>query len=136
MDVTVGTEVPPLRIDPVPVEQMKTVAALLDDSNPIHWDVESVKALEMGDRPVNQGPNNLAYVINMLVAWAGGDNAAVKRIQCRFLGNVFGGDAVTARAVVTAIREQSGQRLADLDVWLERSTEDRVLAGTATVALS
>lgn len=136
MDVTVGTEVPPLVVDPVPVEQMKTVAALLNDSNPIHWDVDAVKALGMGDRPVNQGPNNLAYVINMLVAWAGGDNGAVKRIQCRFLGNVFGGETVTARGVVTGIREEGGARLADLDVWLERSAEDRVLAGTATVSLS
>jgi acyl dehydratase len=136
MDVAVGTEVPPLTIDPVPVEPMKTVGALLNDSNPIHWDVETVKELGMGDRPVNQGPNNLAYVINMLVDWAGGDNAAVRRIQCRFLGNVFGGEAVTARGVVTGIREEGGDRLADLDVWLERSTEDRVLAGTATVALS
>lgn len=135
MDVTVGTEVPPLTIDPVPLEPMKTVGALLQDSNPIHWDVESVRALGMGDRPVNQGPNNLAYVINMLVAWAGGDNAALRRIQCRFLGNVFGGDAVTARGVVTAVREENGERLADLDVWLERSAEDRVLAGTATVAV-
>ena len=47
------------RIDPAP---MKTVAALLNDSNPIHWDVESVKSLGMGDRVVNQGPNNMAYV--------------------------------------------------------------------------
>ena len=136
MDVTVGTEVPPLVIDPVPTEPMKTVAALLNDSNPIHWDTESTRALGMGDRPINQGPNNLAYIINMLVAWAGGDNAAVKRIQCRFLGNVFGGEAVTARAVVTGIREEAGQRLADLDVRLERSPEDVVLAGTATVAIA
>jgi acyl dehydratase len=135
MDVAVGTEVPPLVVDPVPVEQMKTVAALLNDSNPIHWDVESVKTLGMGDRPVNQGPNNLAYVINMLVAWAGGDNGAVRRIQCRFLGNVFGGETVTARGTVTGVREENGERLADLDVWLERSAEDRVLAGTATVAI-
>lgn len=135
MEVTVGTEVPPLVVDPVPVESMKTVAALLNDSNPIHWDVETVKELGMGDRPVNQGPNNLAYVIAMLVAWAGGDNAAVRRVQCRFLGNVFGGDAVTARGVVTAVREEDGRRLADLDVRLERSPDDVVLAGTATVAV-
>ncbi len=135
MNVAVGTDVPSLAIASIPYEPMKTVGALLNDSNPIHWDVEAVKALGMGDRPVNQGPNNLAYVINMLVAWVGGDNAAVRRIQCRFLGNVFGGDAVTARGVVTAVREEGGERLADLDVWLERSAEDRVLAGTATVAI-
>ena len=54
----------------------------------------------------------------------------------RFLGNVFAGDRVSAGGVVTGIREEGGQRLADLDVWLERSADDRVLAGTATVALA
>jgi acyl dehydratase len=135
MEVEVGQEVPPFVVDPVRNDPMKTVAALLNDSNTIHWDVEAVKELGMGDRPVNQGTNNLVYVINMLVAWADGDNAALRRIQCRFLGNVFGGDTVTARGVVTAVREVDGERLADLDVWLERSSDDRVLAGTATVAI-
>jgi acyl dehydratase len=49
---------------------------------------------------------------------------------------VFAGDRVSAGGVVTRIREEGGQRLADLDVWLERSPDDRVLAGTATVALA
>jgi hypothetical protein len=33
------------------------------------------------------------------------------------------------------VREENGERLADLDVVLERSGEDRVLDGEATVAL-
>jgi acyl dehydratase len=88
----------------------------------------------MGDRPVNQGPTNMAYVCNMLTAWTG-DPGSVRRLQVRFLGNVFAGDRVAAGGVVTGIREDGGNRLADLDVWLERSPEDRVLAGTATVAI-
>jgi acyl dehydratase len=135
MEASPGTEIPPLVVEEVPVEQMKTVAALLRDSNPIHWDVDAVKTLGMGDRPVNQGPNNMAYVANMLVAWAGGDPGRVRAMRVRFLGNVFGGDRVVARGVVTGVREEGGERLADLDVWLERG-EDRVLDGTATVRLS
>jgi acyl dehydratase len=132
--VEVGAELPPFVVDGVPVEAMKTVAALLHDPNPIHFDVESVRALGMGDRPVNQGPTNMAYVVNMLVAWAG-DPGAVRGLKVRFLGNVFGGDTVTARGVVTGVREEDGLRLADLDVWLERAEDDRVLDGTATVAV-
>jgi acyl dehydratase len=134
MDVEVGSEIPPLTIE-VPVVNMKTVAALLNDSNPIHWDVEAVQRLGMGDRPVNQGPNNMAYVCNMLIAWAGGDPGAVRRLTVRFLGNVFGGDRVTARGRVTGVRVDGDGRVADLEVWLERSEEDRVLDGTASVAL-
>src|SRR5581483_5286732 len=103
MHVEPGTELPPLRIESVPAEAMKTVAALLHDPTPIHWDVESVRALGMGDRPVNQGPNNMAYVVNMLTTWAGSPGR-IRRLRVRFLGNVFAGDSVTARGVVTGVR--------------------------------
>lgn len=133
-DIEIGGEIPSLTVD-VPVEKMKTVAALLNDSNPIHWDVAAVERLGMGDRPVNQGPNNMAYVCNMLIAWAGGDAGAVRRLTVRFLGNVFGGERVTARGRVTGIRVDGSARIADLDVWLERSEDDRVLDGTASVVV-
>ena len=134
MDVAAGTRLPSFVVESVSPEPMKTVAALLADSNPIHWDLEALRALGMGDRPVNQGPNNMAYVVNMLVAWAG-DPAAVRRVRVRFLGNVHAGDRVSAEGVVTGVREQDGERLADLEVWLERGEDERVLDGTATVAL-
>ena len=133
-DVQPGTEIPSLVIEEVGTEQMKTVAALLHDPNPIHFDVESVQALGMGDRVVNQGPNNMAYVVNMLGDWAGGPGR-VRALRVRFLGNVLGGDRLTARGTVTGVREEDGERLADLDVWLERAEDDRVLDGTAVVAL-
>jgi acyl dehydratase len=134
LDAQAGTEVPPLLIEAVPLEPMKTVAALLHDSNPIHWDVESVKELGMGDRVVNQGPNNMAYIVTMLADWAGGPGR-VRGLRVRFLGNVFAGDRLTARGTVTGVREEGGERLADLDVRLERADDDRVLDGTAVVAL-
>jgi acyl dehydratase len=134
LDVQPGTEIPPLVIEEVGTEQMKTVAALLHDPNPIHFDVESVQTLGMGDRVVNQGPNNMSYVVNMLGNWAGGPGR-VRGLRVRFLGNVFGGDRLTARGTVTGVREEDGERLADLDVWLERADDDRVLDGTAVVAL-
>lgn len=130
-----GTEVPPYVVEDVRIEPMKTVAALLRDSNPIHWDVEAVRALGMGDRVVNQGPNNMAYVANMLISWAGGDPGCVRALRVRFLSNVFAGDRLTARGVVTGVREEGGTRFADLDVRLERAEDDRVLEGTATIAL-
>ena len=134
LDVQAGLEIPPLTIDSVSAEPMKTVAALLHDPNPIHFDVAAVEALGMGDRVVNQGPNNMAYVVNMLADWAGGPGR-VRGLRVRFLGNVFAGDRLTARGTVTGVREEGGERLADLDVWLERSEDDRVLDGTAVVAL-
>ncbi len=134
MGVEPGTEIPPWRVDPVAVAPMKTMAALLHDPNRIHWDVENVRELGMGEAPINQGPTNVGYIVNMLMAWAGGP-VAVQRVRCRFRGNVFAGDAVEAGGVVTAVEAQvDGTALAHCDVWLDRGG-DRVVEGTAVVVL-
>ena len=130
-----GEELTPLVIESVSTEAMKTVAALLHDPNPIHFDVESVRSLGMGDRPVNQGPNNMAYVVSMLSRYAGGPER-VHRLRVRFLGNVFGGDRLVARGRVTSVSEEAGEQLAEIDVWLERAEGERVLEGTATVSVA
>ena len=93
----VGDELPRLVIESVDAEKMKTMAALLADSNPIHWDVDTVKELGMGNQPVNQGPNNLGYVMNMLGDWAGGAER-IQKIRVRFLDNVFAGDRLEPAA--------------------------------------
>ncbi len=134
MGVAVGDELPPLVIESVSVEAMKTVAALLHDPNPIHFDLNTLQRLGMGDRPVNQGPNNMAYIVAMLSSFAGGPEK-VRKLRVRFLGNVLGGDRVTARGVVTDVREADGATVADVDVWLERSIEDVVLKGAATITV-
>jgi acyl dehydratase len=127
-----GDELTPVVIEQVPVEAMKTVAALLHDPNPIHFDVETVKALGMGERPVNQGPNNMGYLVAMLARHAGG-REGVRRLRVRFLGNVFGGDRLVARGRVTSVEEHDGELLAEVEVSLERGEDDRVVEGTATI---
>jgi acyl dehydratase len=112
---------------------MKIFAALARDPNPIHWDRAAVAERGLGDRLINQGPTNLAYVVNMLLAWTG--PASLRDIAVRFTSNVFDADTVTAAGVVTGLREADGERLADCDVWLDRGDGTRAIAGTATVAL-
>lgn len=132
--VKVGDELPRRVIESVSAEKMKTMAALLGDPNTIHWDVDDVRRLGLGDRPVNQGPNNMGYVIDMLTDWAGGPHN-VRRLKVRFLGNVFAGDRLVAGGEVTAVRDDPEGRLVDCDVWLARDGAEAVLAGTATVLL-
>ncbi len=113
---------------------MKTMALLLRDPNPIHWDVDSVISLGLGDRVINQGPTNQAYIINALINWLG-DPTAIRSMRVRFRGNVYAGagDRVVAGGTVTAIRDTNGERVADCDVWLD-GPNGRVIAGVATVA--
>ena len=64
--VNPGDVLPEWDLPVVSREKMKTLAPILADPNPIHFDLESVRELGMGERPINQGPNNMAYVMNML----------------------------------------------------------------------
>lgn len=128
---SVGDELPRLVIESVDAEKMKTMAALLADSNPIHWDVDTVGELGMGDQPVNQGPNNLGYVMNMLGDWAGGAER-IRQIRVRFLDNVFAGDRLEAGGTVTAVDDDG---TVECDVWLARDGTHPVLAGTASLLL-
>ena len=133
--VEVGDELPHRVIESVSAEKMKTMAALLGDPNTIHWDTDDVRRLGLGDRPVNQGPNNMGYVIDMLADWAGGP-ANFRRLKVRFLGNVFAGDRLVAGGKVTAVHQVPEGQLVDCEVWLARDGTEAVLAGTATVLLS
>jgi acyl dehydratase len=134
MNVAVGSPLPEWTLASVRPDRMKLLAAILRDPNPIHWDPLEVERRGLGRRTINQGPTNLGYVINMLIAWAGPES--IRHIVARFTSNVFSGDTVIAGGVVTAIRDQDGERLVDCDVWLDRGDGTRALAGTVTVAVA
>ncbi|MGY2067281.1 MaoC family dehydratase [Blastococcus sp. SYSU DS0619] len=131
----IGTELPVYDIPSVSAEKMKTMAALLSDPTPIHFDVETLRALGMGDRPINQGPLNMGYVMNAVTGWAGGPDR-LRRLRVRFLGTVLAGHHLQVRATVTGLREEEGRRVADCDVVLAVVDGEAVVSGTATVVLA
>lgn len=133
MNVTVGDEIPEWDMPSVQAVRMRTMAAILRDPNPVHWDPRVVKKLGYGDHTINQGPLGLSYMVNMLHAWAG--PTSIRRIVMRFPMAVLDRDHIIARGRVTAIREQNGERVADCDIWLHREGTDNPLEGTATVAI-
>ncbi len=128
-----GDAVPPWVMARVAPERMRTMAAILRDPNPVHWDPCVVERLGFGRRTINQGPLGLSYMINMLHAWAG--PRCIRRIVMRFPLVVLDGDRVTARGRVTGIRQADGEWIADCDIWLEREGTAAPLEGTASVAL-
>lgn len=127
-----GTPLPVLTVDHVGVDRMKTMAALLRDPYPIHWDPEAVRAAGHGERPVNQGPLNLSYVANLLMAHYG--EAALRRLTVSFHGRVFDGDTVAAGGTEDELLVVDGERRARCTVWLDRGDE-RLVSGTAEVAV-
>lgn len=132
-DVVVGTLVPEWRLAHVTESRMRLLAAILRDPNPIHWDRDEVAARGLGDRLINQGPTNVGYVCNAVLAWAGNDS--LRSLTVRFTSNVFDGDEVVAGGTVTHITADGADVLATCDVWLDRGDGTRAVEGVAVVAL-
>ena len=138
----VGDGIPEWEMKSVSAEKMRTMAAILRDPNPLHWDRDAVAALpvvdtlpfKLGRRTINQGPLGLSYIINMLHDWMGPE--CVKRFYITFPQVVLDEDCVVARGTITALREEGSRRLADCDVWLEHAERGVLLKGRATVQLS
>ena len=133
MKVAVGDTIPEWVMESVRRERMRTMAAILRDPNPVHWDPRVVEKLGYGDHTINQGPLGLSYMVNMLHAWTGPES--IRRIVMRFPLVVLDGDRIVAQGRVTAVREHNGEPVADCDIWLHRAGSDHPLEGTATVAI-
>lgn len=135
MSHQVGDSIPEWLMESVCPARMRTMAAILRDPNPVHWDREAVNAmtLGLGKRTINQGPLGLSYMINMLHAWTGPES--IRRIVMTFPQVVLDNDRVVARGTITSLYEKDGLSLADCDIWLEKEGAGALLKGTATVCL-
>ncbi len=130
----VGAPLGPRTVESVSAGAMRDVAALLEDPNPIHLDGEAARALGLGDRPVNQGPVNFGYVLDLLLAIAPG--ARVRALRVRLLANVLAGDRVIAGGRIESIDEEAdGHLRLGCAVWLDVEGRDRAVDGQAVVAV-
>ncbi len=133
MNVQVGDEIAPWTMAHVDPARMRTMAAILRDPYSVHWDSVANGALGIPGRVVNQGPLNLGYVVNMLMAWAGPQ--CVRRLTVSFGRPVLDGDHVVAHGRVTAVEPGATETRATCDIWLEREGVP-VVTGTAVVAVT
>lgn len=129
----VGDTIPPWNMAHVDAQRMKTMAAILRDPYPVHWDPVATEAAGLGKRVINQGPLNLSYIANMLMAWQG--PRCIRRLTVAFGRPVLDGDNVTAMGEVVSIEQVDGASHATCRIWLDRDGE-QVVTGTAVVALA
>lgn len=110
MSIRVGEALKPFRFGPVDPRNMVFWSEVLRDPNPIHLDVKAVQAMGLGTRRINQGPINLAYLINgVLQSFPDG---RIEQISNRFVGNVVEGDMIEVTGTVTEFQPLlSGSRV-------------------------
>jgi len=133
MKVAEGETIPSWTMESVSPARMRTMAAILRDPNPVHWDRAATARLGLGDRVVNQSPINLSYIQNMLMAWAG--PRSIKRLRVQFPGVVFEGDRMTAGGVVRSNEVEGQPGAVECDVWLEHEDGTRAIEGIAIVQI-
>lgn len=121
-----GTPLLPFVVDPISSDAMRLWSGFLADSNPIHLDPEAVKAKGLGDRTINQGPANLAYLINLISL--NFPDMMLTSLQSRYNGNVFAGDRCVANGQVS----QASKAEITCELWLEVK-DQRVVTATATL---
>lgn len=128
-----GAELGPRTIDPVDSESMRVLAEILADPNPIHLDGAAAQAAGLGDRPVNQGPANLGYVLDMLRDSLPG--VEVTQLRARLLRNVCQGDLVVARGRVERVESLVDRTRIGCQVWLEVEGGATALEGRAELVI-
>lgn len=127
MRYRVGDSLPDFVVECVSTEAMKQWSVYLADPNRIHLDPEAVRAKGLGERVINQGPINVAYMMNLLLAAFPGGR--IESMTSRFLDNVYGGERVVARGHVSAA---AGGRYT-CEVFLESDERGVVNTAVATV---
>jgi hypothetical protein len=85
-------------VDAVEAQKVKTLALILTDPNPIHFDrAETARALGTGGKLIVQGPMSVAFVYNLFAEHLPG--RLVRSVDARLHGTIQDGDQVTVRAV-------------------------------------
>lgn len=123
-------ELPEWTLDRVDPASMKVLALLLADPNPLHYDLDAAQAAGFAER-VNQGPSNMAMLINMLLAAFPGGR--LTRLQVQLRGTVLAGQRVRAGGRVVHREPMAGGEAVTCEVHLDGPDGTQVLTGEAVV---
>ena len=131
MKINVGDELPVFVRHPG-LHHWNRYAAVNDEFVPIHMDDEAGRA---AGYPSAFGQGNLqwSYLHNLVRNWIG-EEGRIERLTCSFRGANVKGQTVTGRGRVTAVSEEGGRTVAELEVWTENDAGDRLAPGTARVS--
>ena len=131
-NATVGMEAPVLRHTLTRTDLVRYAGAS-GDYNPMHHD--EVKATAAGQPSVfGHGMLSMGFLGSAVTAFAGA--GSVVDYSVRFARQTWPGEELITSVTVSAVRDEAGERLADLDVRLTNADGEEKVVGTATVRLA
>lgn len=131
-DVREGEELPPF-VRTTDLMNWNRFAAVFDEFVDFHMDDEAAR--RRGDKgAIGMGNLRFSYLHSMLRAWLGEDGE-IRRLTCQHRGINYKGDTLTCRGRVVGKRIADGERLLDLELWVENQRGERIDVGSATVVL-
>jgi acyl dehydratase len=131
-DVEVGAEIPTFSRRSS-LHAWNRFAAVNEEFVPIHMDDDAGRAAG-NEGAFGMGNLQLSYLHALLRQWLGDDGRVVS-LSLQYRAPNLRGHLTTAHGRITAVREEDGETVVDLEVWTEN--DGTVLApGTATVVLA
>lgn len=131
--LSVGDELEPRTVEDLDGQDMKLIAALLQDPYPPHYDRRRAEDLDYPGL-LNQGPANLSYLLQTIVQVLESPTD-LKTFDVRFHDMVFEDETVTATATVEEKRVADGDALVEFALALENEDGTVAVDGTATARL-
>ncbi|RJG03277.1 MaoC/PaaZ C-terminal domain-containing protein [Noviherbaspirillum sedimenti] len=116
-NVTVGTELPPLQLEPISRRTLALFAGGSGDHQPVHIDIDVAKARGRGD-VIAHGMLSMAYLGRLLTNWI--PQERIRSFKARFaaVAPVYGEPRCTGRVVAV----ENGLATLDLTVALADGT--------------
>ena len=131
-DITVGTELPALKINPISRTTLALFAGASGDHNPMHIDIDVAKSAGLDD-VFTHGMLSMAYLGRLLTDWV--DPQAIRSYRVRFAAITPLHAKPTATGAITAIDHVDGERRATLNLTVTLDDGTVTLTGDAVVAV-
>ncbi|WP_432842277.1 MaoC/PaaZ C-terminal domain-containing protein [Dactylosporangium sp. CA-092794] len=125
----VGDEAEPKVFGPVTRGDIVRYAGASGDFNPIHYD-EGFAAGSGFPTVFAMGMYHAGVLAGFATEWLGAEG--VRRFSIRFKEQVWPGDVLTCRGVVTSVSERDGRSCVEVDLSCARQTGAVAVAATAT----
>jgi acyl dehydratase len=132
VDVEVGQEIEGFSLDITRRRAYLQVSGS-QDWYPVHFDEGFARKAGHAGTFMNTGFLQAALV-RVITDWMG-DEGFLRRLRFEMRRQQLPGDTMACKGRVAAKREEHGECVVDLDIWLENEREGVTTPGTATVVL-